>query len=113
MAKEGRRLTVRFSGDSLKTLDSIWDWNAQAYGPDHADAYISFLRQTVERLAISYAAGRPVPHRRDLRYIIIRRKPKGHGHLVVYRVAQNGIDVLDFFHTAQDWPKNLPPTDRP
>lgn len=44
-----------------------------------------------------------VSDRPDLRYIIMRCKAKGHGHVVVYRFDETRIDVLHVFHTAQNW----------
>ena len=47
--------------------------------------------------------GNNLGNRPDLRYVDIRRKPKRHGHIVVYRFDDTRIDVLHVFHTAQDW----------
>jgi plasmid stabilization system protein ParE len=35
--------------------------------------------------------------------VLFRRKPKGYGHLVVYRFDDKIVEVLHVFHTAQDW----------
>jgi plasmid stabilization system protein ParE len=48
------------------------------------------------------SAGRP-----DLRYLMIRRKAHGYGHVVVYRVTDVSVEVLHVFHTAQDWQTRL------
>lgn len=51
----------------------------------------------------AYSNGKDVATRPDLLYVLVRRKPKGYGHLVVYRVGEKTVDVLHVFHTAQDW----------
>lgn len=107
MAQKRHRLNLSYSDAALKSLDQIWDWNAANYGPAHADQYVGFLRSAVDRLATEYAVGRPVPNRPALKYISIRRRRKGHGHVAVYRVTADAVHVLDFFHTAQDWPKQV------
>lgn len=61
----------------------------------------------MEKLATDYWAGVPVKAHPGLRYIIIRRSRKGHGHLAVYQVRPDAVRVLQFFHTAQDWQNKL------
>jgi len=58
-------------------------------------------------LASNYAKGKPVGTRPDLRYIIIRRRAKGHGHVAVYNFDEKEVRVLHIFHTAQDWQTKL------
>lgn len=103
MASQTPKLTVVISDDARRTLDHIWSWNATHYDSDHAFRYISFLIDETEQLATTYLSGRPVPTNPNLRYVIIRRRRKGHGHLAVYELVGDRIHVLDYFHTAQDW----------
>lgn len=51
--------------------------------------------------------GTQVSIRPDLWYILIRRRAKGHGHVVVYRFDDQQVSVLYVFHTAQDWQARL------
>jgi plasmid stabilization system protein ParE len=66
-----------------------------------------FLRRSTYRLADDFFAGKPVPGRPRLCYLLIKRRTKGHGHIVVYRLRGDVIEILDFFHKGQDWPGRL------
>jgi toxin ParE1/3/4 len=103
MAKRTRRLAVRISTTAADSLIEIWNWNAGRYGPDHADAYVQFVRDSVALLGTDPEHGRPVPTAPEFRYITVRRRPGGNGHVAVYQVKAETIELLDFFHTAQDW----------
>lgn len=75
-------------------------------GPDgipHANQYLEFLLAETENLGTEGLQGRHVPDRPNYRYIAIRRRAKGHGHVVVYQVSGNDIIVLDYFLTSQEW----------
>jgi plasmid stabilization system protein ParE len=103
MASEELSLTIVFSPTATDDLDAIWRWNAERYTVSHADAYLRFINDRIATLAENYAKGRRVPSRTDLRYILIKRKSKGHGHIAVYRYDDVEVHVLHLFHTAQDW----------
>jgi toxin ParE1/3/4 len=107
MASPKPTLTVLRSPIANDELDGIWRWNAQRYSPIHADTYLRYLEDGIDGLEREYPKGKMVIVRPDLRYIIVRRKAKGHGHVVVYRFDDKRVDVLHVFHTAQDWPAIL------
>lgn len=107
MARSKPKLTVRVAPEATAEVADIWCWNAERYSPDHADRYIDFLKHIIAGLALSYASGKPVETRRDLRYLLIRRKPKGYGHLIVYRFDEKIVEVVHVFHSAQDWQTKL------
>jgi plasmid stabilization system protein ParE len=101
-------MTVDYTPEALIDLNAIWDGNAQKYGSVHADAYIEFLRRETDRLDTEYDRGRVVPTASTLRYRLIRRRSKGHGHVVVYEVRAGVlVRILRYFHTAQDWQTKL------
>jgi plasmid stabilization system protein ParE len=108
MGAKRRKLNVLLSAAAVASLDEIWDWNAGRYGAEHADNYIQFLRDETEKLVVNYVAGRPVPSRPQMQYIIIQWSRRGHGHVAVYELIDDAVRVLDFFHTAQDWQNILP-----
>jgi hypothetical protein len=68
---------------------------------------IAFLLDETNHLATAYFTGKPVPKLPRLSYIVIRRRRKGHGHLAVYELIGDVIEVLQFYHTAQDWQNKL------
>lgn len=103
MASEKHPLTVTYSRAALRELQEIWQWNADHYSPAHADAYLSFLQHRIDRLSREHDRGRPVGAGFDYRYITILRRPKSHGHIAVYNVDSETVQILHLFHTAQDW----------
>ena len=101
-------MIVDYTAEALANLDEIWDRNAEYYGRFHADSYIEFLRQRTGRLSTEHPSGKPVPTNPKLRYRVIQKKKKRHGHLVVYEVTDNDVvRILRYFHTAQDWQNRL------
>jgi plasmid stabilization system protein ParE len=102
-AKHVPALPVVYARRARKDLVAVWDWNAETYGPDHADKYVDLLQSSIDALSATYSKGRPVPSRPQLRYIRIGKRTRGHGHLAVYHVLEDAVSVLHVFHTAQDW----------
>jgi plasmid stabilization system protein ParE len=107
MASDKPPLTVILAPTAIDELHGIWRWNAGNYSVTHADGYILYLRQKIVELAGIYAKGKAVSTRPDLHHIIIRRRNRGHGHVVVYNFNQQEVHVLHVFHTAQNWPNKL------
>jgi len=95
-------LALQYSARAVESLEEIWGWNSDRYGITHANQYVEFLLAETEKLVAKGLAGRQVPDRPNYRYVAIRRRAKGHGHVVVYKVSGNDIIVLDYFHTSQD-----------
>lgn len=107
MAGRTPRLRVVISTRALKTLDKIWDWNAKKYNAEHAQDYIDFLKRKARGLATGYLVGKIVPSAPELRYLTIKRSPRGHGHVAVYHIYGDVVEVANFYHTAQDWQSKL------
>jgi plasmid stabilization system protein ParE len=107
MASRPRKLKVVLTESAAIDLHGIWGWNAQTYGVAHADGYLDFLKKHAARLESTHRMGRIVNARPEYRYTLIRKRPRGHGHVIVYRVVNNTVQILRFFHTAQDWETNL------
>jgi plasmid stabilization system protein ParE len=108
MASKPPGMIVDYTPEALANLDEIWDWNAERYGNVHADTYLEFLRNRTDRLSADHASGKSVPAHPKLRYRVIQKRKKGHGHIVVYEASDdNVVRVLRYFHTAQDWQNKL------
>ena len=107
MAPSEPALTVVLSPTAIDELFGIWHWNAERYSPAHADSYLRYLKTRIDDLASLHAQGKLVTGRPDLRYLIIRRKTRGHGHVAVYRVDGKQVHVLHVFHTAQAWQADI------
>ena len=88
------------SVNALRSLDNIWLWSANQFGLAQGDSYLTFLWQNIERLGSEYQKGRPVGRHR---YMLVKRRSKGYGHIVIYLVSASSVEILEIFHTAQDW----------
>jgi plasmid stabilization system protein ParE len=107
MASKKSPLTVIQSATAIDELDDIWRWNAHHYSSPHADKYLRYLKESIATLSGNFAVGKTVGSRPDLRYVLIRRRVSGHGHVAVYNFTDTEVHVLHVFHTAQDWQKRL------
>ena len=107
MAQSRATLAVVVAPQAVDDLAAIWRWNAEQYSTSHADRYVDSLKLVIFGLGRSYWRGKPVSSRPDLRYILVRRKRKSHGHVAVYRINGPTVEVLHVFHTAQDWQRKL------
>ncbi len=107
MAGKQPRLKVILADDAIDQLDDIWRWNAERYGSAHADKYSAFLKRSIDALDKNYFRGKPIEAHPELRYILVRRKNRGHGHVAVYTFDSQSVDVLNVFHSAQDWPSKI------
>ena len=102
MAGSPRRLTVVVSPAANRDLDEIWDYNAERHSPIRANAYGEFLELETARLEDRNLHGKRVPGRPDLRSTTFR-KGRGAGHVAIYRIVGEAIEILRYQHTAQDW----------
>ncbi len=107
MANQPIRLAVKWTEAAAASLDTIWLWNADYHSAEHAESYISFLRAHIDRLETEFKRGRPVPTRPEFRFILIKRRQRGHGHVAVYRVVRDEVEILAIFHTSQDWHQQI------
>lgn len=98
---------IVYSPESIDELDQIWQWNAKIYSVSHADRYLAYLQRCIDTLRRGDRNGKQVAARLDLRYILIRQRATGHGHIAVYKVDDRTIEILHIFHTAQDWQGTL------
>ena len=89
----------------MRDLDHIWDYNAEEYGADHAEAYVSFLRREAYKLDVRYPDAKPVPVADEFFHATIckSRRRQSHAHIVVFQIVNQTVEVLRFFHTRQDW----------
>lgn len=106
MARKGP-LSVVFTPAARADLLGIWHWNALEYGEKRADSYVEFLLEAVQKLAASPQIGPEVSDYPGLRRYLVKRRSRGHGHLVFYRVAGSRLEVIHIYHTAQDWQGRL------
>lgn len=105
MARRKPILTVRIASSAADDLDRIWAYNATQFGRQRADAWDAFLVSVIERLGSDYGMGRSVDDVPELQFVTARKRPRAHGHIIVYEVdaEQAVVFVLHIFHTSQDW----------
>src|SRR5437762_12771618 len=103
MASKEPALEVVIDPAASLHLIEIWDWNASEYGVSHANDYLQFLRAAIQELASPGLKDRDVPALPHLRFRVVRKRNRGYGHVLVYRVSPERINLLHVFHTAQDW----------
>jgi plasmid stabilization system protein ParE len=106
MAQKSRRLKVVITPAAERDLLQIWLHNAEQYDVDHADGYLRFLKRGTVELETDHALGRQVPNHPTYRFIVLR-KGRGHGHIVVYHILDEAVEVIRYYHTAQDWQSGL------
>jgi len=107
MASQKPTLNVILSPGVNDQLKEIWRWNSQRYDASHADEYLDFLKSKINALSTEYPNGKRVNGRSHLRYMIIKRKSGGHGHIAVFSLEAGAIYLIYVFHTAQDWRTKL------
>lgn len=47
--------------------------------------------------------GRVIDGKPDMRYVVVRKRSRGHGHVIVYEFDEVAVKVLRIFHTSQNW----------
>ena len=107
MARKSEKISLAISPKARGDLASIWRWNAEAYGANHADRYLEFVINGAEKLIAGGLLAKAVPGRSAYSYVLIRKSRRGHGHVAVFTVDGKEIHILRFFHTAEDWRSKL------
>jgi plasmid stabilization system protein ParE len=107
MAEKPRQLALRYSLLVKPRLAEIWRWNAERHGEAHATNYLEYLRNRTLALGSEYRGGRVVPGRSSYRYTTFKKRGRGHGYVAVYQVLETEVYIFYYFHTAQDWMKQL------
>lgn len=98
-----KALTIRLTPAARADLIGIWHWNASKNGEARADAYVDFLLASLDRLAMNPSLGKAVPEYEGLRRYLVKKRSRSHGHIVFYRHDADKLEVIHFYHTAQDW----------
>ncbi len=83
-------------------LDEIWDYTAEHWGIDQAEAYIRLLQGAIETVASDPRKGRPCDEVR-----VGYRKYSAGSHVVFYRSIKAGIDIVRILHGRMDFERHL------
>ncbi len=100
-------MKVDLAPSALAELADIWDWNAAEWGIRRANGYLAFLRKAIFGLSKDHQSGRRVEDRPGIYYVVAKRRPQGHGHVIVYTSLDELVTVIHVFHTAQDWKSRI------
>ena len=82
-------------------LDAIWDYSAENWGEARAERYIRELQNAIETVAADPRRGPCDEIRAGY-----RRYPAG-AHVLFFRLAPGGIDVVRILHQRMDFQQHL------
>lgn len=83
-------------------LDEIWDYTAEHWGVEQAENYIRLLQRAIESVAGDPRKGRPCDEVRAG-----YRKYHAGSHMLLYRNAKAGIDIVRILHSRMDFEQHL------
>ena len=107
MARKKSSLTVRLTDTAIKMLGQVWVWNATQYGESHAEAYESFLKTRISKFPEMLGIASRVPHREGFLYLQVRKSSRGFGHIVVFSVDAQSLNILAVYHSRQNWQEDV------
>jgi toxin ParE1/3/4 len=99
---ERNRGEYRLTPAALRDLESIWVYTMARWGIEQAHRYTDDLTNTFSLLAGNPEHGGACDHVREG----YRRHRVGR-HVVYYRVAARGVDVVRVLHSRMDAPRHL------
>jgi toxin ParE1/3/4 len=83
-------------------LDEIWDYSAAHWGEGQAEAYVRQIQAAIELVAMTPSRGRPCE---EIRHGY--SKFTVGSHVLFYRLADDGIDVVRILHQRMDFDRRL------
>jgi toxin ParE1/3/4 len=83
-------------------LDAIWDYTAETWGVDQAERYVRLLQHGIETVAADPRRGSSCDEIRTG-----YRKYLAGSHVVFYRLASEGIDIVRILHSHMDFKAHL------
>lgn len=85
-----------------RDLDDIWTYTAERWGIDRAEAYLRLIHSAMKVLAVTPGHGTACDEIRQG-----YRKHPVQSHVIFYREAVGGIDVIRILHQRMDVDRNL------
>ena len=83
-------------------LEEIWGYTERRWGAEQAETYIRLLQDAIEAVAEDPRKGRACD---DIRAGY--RKYPAAAHVLFYRLANQGIDVVRILHGRMDFDRHL------
>ena len=92
--------TIAFSPAAETDIGEIWDYTANRWGPDQADRYTDFIRDTCHALANGTRQGRASVLPGFQKYLC-------GSHVIYFLDYSNHLDVIRVLHQRQDAESHL------
>lgn len=93
----GAGKSCRLRPAAVADLETIWEFSAARWSPDHADAYINGIIAAFEKIAEN-----PRLYRERLEFAPPVRFYLYKAHLIVFRDADDHLDVIRIRHARED-----------
>jgi toxin ParE1/3/4 len=83
-------------------MEGIWDYTAERWSNEQAERYIRALQEAIETIAADPRRARSCDHIRAG-----YRKYSVGAHVIFFRAAINGIDIVRILHQRMDFERHL------
>jgi toxin ParE1/3/4 len=83
-------------------MENIWDYSAERWSNEQAERYVRALQQAIETIAADPRRARACDHIRAG-----YRKYSVGSHVIFFRAAANGIDIVRILHQRMDFERHL------
>lgn len=92
----------RLSPAAQSDVADIWNYTAEKWGIDQAEAYVRRVKRAVQAIAADYQFGRACEEIRSgyWKYLV-------GSHVLFYRIDLDGIDVVRILHSRMDFERHL------
>lgn len=84
-------------------LGDIWDYTANRWDDDQAEAYLRVIQAAIDAVAANPGLGRPCDEVRPG-----YRRHRAGSHLILYRKTSGAIDIVRVLHEKMDIGSQLP-----
>lgn len=101
------QLKIVFTYKASVAVRGIWRWNAENGGDKQADKNEALLFRHIRSLSRFPELGESIPEFEGVRRLLIMQRSGGYGHIAIYRIFENSVQILLIFHSARDWETNL------
>ena len=83
-------------------MEGIWDYTAERWNSVQAERYVRALQEAIETIAADPLRARPCDHIRAG-----YRKYSFGSHVIFFRAAASGIDIVRILHQRMDFERHL------
>lgn len=95
-------MAYKLSPAAQSDVAGIWDYTAEKWGIDQAEAYVRRIKRAVQAVAADHWLGRACDEIRPGYW-----KFMVGSHVLFYRIDQDGIDIIRILHSHMDFECHL------